>query len=309
MRFQFFFAAFLFFALTFSVLAQDSSDDIYSNVLTEAIKLGEMGRAGECEIGAWIDGVYLLLSNNPNGKAYIIVYRGSEDLPSAQTEAFVQKQIGLMRRPIAFRKYDASLITFIDGGFRKSDSVVNEFWVVPEGGEIPKPSNTVEKPQSPKDKAYQVEQTFPDLADAFIEQNPQTTEEIEIDETVEPVEANEAQNEESTEDLTDETYFEEADKFYWVSDYFVNLLQADKTVQGVLIFYADDEEYDLVKARQSIENDLQEYSKKEKIDLSRVKIVFGGYHGYPKAEFWIVPKNAKEPTPAPQERKTVQENV
>jgi hypothetical protein len=71
---------------------------------------------------------------------------------------------------------------------------------------------------------------------------------------------------------------------------------------GVLIFYADDEYYDIQKVEQFVNEGRDNIAKESKIDPRSIKIIFGGYRNSMEAEFWIVPPKGKMPKPTPEER-------
>ena len=75
-----------------------------------------------------MDVFYVELNNNPAAQACIINYGTDREI------ARREKQI---RNSIAFRKYDASRITLVRGGYR--EIVKTDLWLVPPGAEPPTP--------------------------------------------------------------------------------------------------------------------------------------------------------------------------
>ena len=296
--------ALLLLILSLTAFGQEESENPEPAKLAETVKIDEFGRVGDCELGARIDTLFIALGDRPDSTAYIIVYRGAEALPSEQTESYSQRQLSLFRNHISFRKYEANRVVLIDGGFRQGDSVWREFWLVPEGGIIPEPTGTVEKPKMPTDKAFKVDERYLEISDAAIqkeeeiyEDSEQMTDEI-SETTEETVEA------ETSETVTpvEEEVLEEYPEYDSMSDFFAETLKQNPKAGGMVIFYFDEEEFDVAKSRQIVEEGLRRLSEKSEINLSKVKIIFGGYRNEQKIEFWIVPKGAKEPSATPEQR-------
>src|SRR6187431_2980488 len=127
MRLRIFLAAMLFFSFSFTVFAQEQTE----NAETEANKVKTIRLfdvfppLGECELGARIQNLFIELAENPNSKGYIIVYRGSESLPVSRSEAALESQIKWITKQMMFLKLDSSRVEMVDGGFRKTDSIWN----------------------------------------------------------------------------------------------------------------------------------------------------------------------------------------
>lgn len=299
-------SAFIFCLLSVQpICAQEASA---SSGAPQTIKIDAFGQIGECELGARVQAFWINLSQMPNSKGYIVTYRGADDLFVNQTDAFLQKIWTRIRMQMAFLKLDASRITFKDGGFRKTSSFENELWIADEGASEPAISDTVAKPKTPKDKAYKADERWMYIEEAQIRTEEEIAEtnvvEEEMTET-EPTEESAAVEETPVKEVSEEPMEieEEIEEYDWISNFFVETLQADRKTRGVLIYYADDAEFEIPKALLFIDNELRARFQKEQIDMSRVKVVFGGYREDPRMEFWIVPDKAKDPIPTPQERK------
>lgn len=52
-------------------------------------------------------------------------------------------RVQIIRDHIKLRRYDPSRILFISGGFREEQKT--EFWLVPKGADLPKPTPTLDK--------------------------------------------------------------------------------------------------------------------------------------------------------------------
>jgi hypothetical protein len=92
-----------------------------------AVKVDEFGAATADDIKARLDAFYIELNNNPSDQGVIIDY--GTDKQIAQREAQI-------RKAIAFRKYDASRVTFVRG---QGTEVRTVFWRVPSGAAQPTP--------------------------------------------------------------------------------------------------------------------------------------------------------------------------
>lgn len=297
--------------LVFSSGLAAQTEDFETTETQQTIKIIEFGLTGDCEIGAVVDSVYIELLNRKNSRAYVIAYRGTEDLPSRQSDEFLQEQFNWMRRPMAFRKYDNSLVIFVDGGFRKSDSFEAEVWLVPQEGIVPKPTETVEKPKLPKNKTFLADKDrfnsviySAQIIDQEFETEPQEIN-SDVSET-ENVEETETESNESEETETESDSIaseEETQEDLAFSKYFGDSLQKDSTLKGTIIYYADAEDYDLGKAQLLMQEELQKFAAKFEIDSNRITLVYGGYRNDDVIEYWIVPKGAKEPQPKPEVKK------
>ncbi|HLM03229.1 MAG TPA: hypothetical protein VK400_19405 [Pyrinomonadaceae bacterium] len=287
--------------------AQEQVENSQAPRITQTTKFDEFGPVGDCDLGGRLDNLLVALRDNPAAKGYIIFYRGADDEPAMQDKRFAVGILTLYANHLRLRRFPKEGIEMADGGFRASR--MTELWFVPPGGEIPQPSGTVEKPEQPKNKALMVERNYLDLSEAALpppeeEAVPETdTQEVQQ----ETVENQDASAETETETQTEAEIVPEEEFFEWTSVYFAETLNQDKSARGRVIYYADEAEYDLTKASEVIERGMRDLAEKTNLDLSRVKIVFGGYRESSEVEFWIVPRGAKKPKPTPQERKIKEE--
>jgi len=81
------------------------------------------------DVKAYIDGLYTQLGNDPNATGYIINYG---------TPAQIARRERDIKKAIAFRKYDASRVTIVNGG-NTNEGTVTKYYVVPAGFENPAP--------------------------------------------------------------------------------------------------------------------------------------------------------------------------
>ncbi len=108
----------------------------------EAQKIDEFGPLANCDLGARLDYLLMELMKSEGATGYVIIYQGTDVLP-ANYESNPRERF--FRNQIMFRKFDASRIVFINGGFR--EELATELWIVPKGADVPKPTATIPKPK------------------------------------------------------------------------------------------------------------------------------------------------------------------
>jgi hypothetical protein len=91
-------------------------------------------------------------------------------------------------------------------------------------------------------------------------------------------------------------------RFEWANGGFAEYVAARKGSTAVIIFYADDERYDIRTLKEFVKQGRDLLAAKENIRASRLKIVFGGYRDIPTVEFWFVPAKGRPPLATPDER-------
>ena len=283
----------------------------------------EFGRLGDCELRARFDGFLAELQDRAiNARGHVIFYKGADGLPGRYDEASHQK---IFLSHLAFRNFDSSLITVVDGGFQVEKRT--QLWIVPSGGAEPQPTETVEAPTIPKDKTLLFDERyiFPDYSPTEFERPEVTARRVEKEaeaeaeyqrelasEEASKVEAGEeaepadeaSENVPPEEDLVETRTPEEieAEKFEWARVQFGEFLADRKEASGRIIFYADDQTYDIGRLRQFIEQGRDRIAASAKIAAGRISVEFGGYRGTVEVQFWIIPKKGEQPTPTPEER-------
>ncbi len=275
---------FLILILMSSFVFAQSSDEV------ETYQIDEFGRIGNCDASARIDNLFITLNNNKNSKGYVIHYKSANSLPARfEKMTWTMKQL---LQSVYFRNYDQSRIKFIEGGFREEE--ITEIWVVPENGKIPKPTNTVPKPTIPKHKTFLYDKSIL-YADFGEFQLPAVIEEYykEFDEP-------HSDDEFETELSKEEREIKEAERFYWLSADFGKFLKNGKVLQGVIVFYADAEQYDIDKLTLFIENGRKKLADEAKLPSSKIQIFYGGYRSDIETEFWVINKNSGFPEITPQ---------
>ena len=285
---------------------------------TDPILSDEFGRVGECEFGGRLDSFLTELSDRPTSYGYIINYKSSDELPGDR-DSFARER--MISNHIAFRNFDSSRITIVRGGYRSD--VMTELWLVPHGAKPPEPSRTVPEPKVANDKTFLYVKRYLDayesdgnlgefvLASVREEERSSSTEVVGEEVDVAP-EYKDAASEESQPEVDEDDPPEyvdertdaekEADKFRWADIEIAQFLSADKGSSSVIIFYVDDQRYDIGRLRGFIERGRDRLAAASKIPVSRFRIEFGGYRDTPEVEFWLVPAKGKAPVPTPEER-------
>jgi len=94
-----------------------------------AVTVDEFGPQNADQIKARVDNFYIQLNNNPNSAGYIINYG---------TPAQIKARRAQIDKAIAFRKYDRSRITYVDGP-DTGEGIKTRFILVPPGADVPNP--------------------------------------------------------------------------------------------------------------------------------------------------------------------------
>lgn len=190
-------------------------------------------------------------------------------------------------------------------------------YIVPFGGIPPEPSDTVAAPAKPMDtflwgKSYLLDE---DGSAEFIRADVKAKREdeerlAELEAAIERARngeeepqmpgADEADSSPDENELSPEQLREI--RFEWVDKRFTDELLKYKGSSGTLIFYADDEEFDIPKMKKFVEEGRDILTSSGKVRKDLIKVIFGGYRDYPIVEYHLVPKNSKNPQATPAER-------
>jgi hypothetical protein len=92
----------------------------------KAILLDEFEMATNGDVKMRMDSFFTELSNNPASQGYIVNFGNGREIARRER---------LIRNFITFRRFDASRLVMVNGGFR--GSIKTEFWIVPAGAETP----------------------------------------------------------------------------------------------------------------------------------------------------------------------------
>lgn len=99
---------------------------------------------------------------------------------------------------------------------------------------------------------------------------------------------------------------DERDKlnYSWAKKKYGEALKKDETAQGVLVFYADENYYDIARLTSFVEEGRNRIAGNAEIEAGRIQVVFGGYRGLAQVECWIVPQGQNMPELKPEKRDT-----
>lgn len=283
----------LIFVLPASLLGQGIGWE--ANESTAAL-VDEFGTVGHCDLGARIDAFLVDLQKNSTATGYVINYNGTNELPAYYGTSPRERMIA---NHITFRRFDPLRITFVRGGYRSS--VSTELWIVPPGAEPPVPSRTVPEPVMPETETLLFDRT-----DLELEYESDEIRDLMLSSVL--TERDSRESDQEDEDIDDE-YIDsnspeekEEFRFRWVSILFGKLLTKRLDSSGVIIFYADDEYFDVGKMTGFIEEGVKRIEESENAVIGRTKIVFGGFRSSPQVEYWVVPNGSPDPEPKPEER-------
>lgn len=278
-----------FLLLSIAVSGQEISKQINSAEVKQTTKIDEFGDISEKEFSSKLKKFAEILRNNNSATAYVVFYNDFNSTPFRKTRYFAEAKFKSYKEYLTSRIFDSPRIVFVPGGLR--EKMTTELWLVPPKNEPPKPASPLEYAKNEKYKLDKFETKRLPIEEAGLKQK-KSAEDIETDENELP--------------------FEEEILFYFNKDWerfyqqfaeeLSEVLSRDETWKAKLFFYVDEDEYDVQKIRQTIENQLKINFEKSNGDLNRVEIIFGGYRSNPQLETWIIPKNGIEPEPMPDEK-------
>lgn len=311
---KFVFLFFLVLNLAIFVYPQEKSNNAPSNPaeITEPVKFDEFGDISEKEFAPKLRNYRLALQKNINLRGLIVFYPSFNGSLFQQTFYFERRKTQIYNRYVEI--HYGPLVMFTKGGFRERQTT--ELWLLPSDGKFPEITTSQYKPpfdpgSVPLELLSAEELNFRDaknerseeteIEDEIENEDVRTDEEIKNDQDI-----NSAQEETRAEQ---EAKIEERlpgdclgigetlkqNKFH---EDLSRILDKNLNWRGVLIYYADDAEFDLKVLQQNIDNLLNA----KKIDMRRVKLIYGGYRDYAQIETWIVPRNGIEPEVMPDEK-------
>jgi hypothetical protein len=284
--------------------------------------LDEFGRLPECDLRGRYDLFLSELSQNPASQGYVMLYQGTDVLPANYDSPAAERMI---RNHLMFRGFDHSRVTVINGGFREEG--FTQLWMVPPGAVPPSPENALPKPEIPTNKTFLFDrdylaleeedqeaseyilQSYKDELEADrkkweeeyrLERIANGEQDVEIQPEPEPEAEQYSEIEQDESKLTEEEELES--KFSWLSDSFGSLLAERPASRGVIIFYADDERFDIQKIRGLIEEGVERLHTSAELKGTRIEVVFGGYRSSTDVEYWVIPEDGIDPVPTPEER-------
>lgn len=287
--------------------------------------LDEFGQLPHCDTTGRYDVFLAELAQNPETQGYIMIYQGGDVLPANYDSPVAER---MFRNHMMFRGFDPSRVTLINGGFRGEG--MTQLWIVPPGAVPPSPEDSFPKPEIPTDKTFLFDRGYLGLEEEDQEKSEyvlpsykaeQEAEQKKLEEEyrmeriaageqdvdVEPVQEDADPSEvepDGSDGLTEEEELEY--KFRWISDSFGALLAKRTESRGVIIFYGDDQRFDIQKIHALVAEGVDRVGKSASLNGSRIEIVFGGYRASTNVEFWVVPEKGKAPVPTPEEREVAE---
>jgi hypothetical protein len=120
---------FLILILASSSAFAQTKDDTASEMIPEAVKLEEFGKATNGYVKMLFDRFMTELGNDPGARGCIVNYGSDKE---------IAKRARQIRSAIAFRKFDASRITIVNVG-ATDEAIKTQFWIVPAGAKNPEP--------------------------------------------------------------------------------------------------------------------------------------------------------------------------
>lgn len=91
-------------------------------------------------------------------------------------------------------------------------------------------------------------------------------------------------------------------RFDWIERDFAQAVAKRDGASGVMIFYADDQFYDISRLHSFIEQGRDRITGLAGLDVCQIEVIFGGYRGRAQIEYYIVPEGGKVPEARPEER-------
>jgi hypothetical protein len=244
--------------------------------IPQPTKFDEFGDVDEREFGPKLKSFYDAVRSTQNSQGFLIVYGGLSETPFKQTDYYLSRKVRALLK-YAGRGYDAPQVTVAYGGLREKP--VTELWIGAYGSEFPVSKERVEPLKKLDAELVGTEKlNFEQARIRSENRSPATTIEAVSDGTIKKRKKYGA---DFPQDLS-------------------RLLKKDAKFRAVLIFYADEESFDIEKSRQLVEGFLTKDFEAAGLDASRVKIVYGGYRERPEVEIWLLPAaNGVEPEPVP----------
>ena len=299
-----------------------------SRLTTE--KIDEFSHIDDSELYINVAVLFERLKTEPAGTyAYVIAYKGSDALPADRNNNRVANRI---REAIAIQNQNVAQFEMIDGGFRKTDGA--EFYFVQSGTKPPLPSNTVPTPKTPRGtvlwaKNILTEESSPidefvnraivyrDMPEDYDGPTLPAIEETEpnpspsVPETAPQPEiwklglfipelTFQKNNSQENPNLTAEEL--DAIRFSWTNKRFAGAVAKTKGAYGIMIYYADDQFYDISRLEPFIAAGRDRMAYAARIFPESIQIIFGGYRGQPQVEYWLVPADGTRPIPKPEDR-------
>jgi len=94
----------------------------------------------------------------------------------------------------------------------------------------------------------------------------------------------------------------DAIRYGWTNKRFAPAIAKSKGSQGVMIYYADDQYYDISRLEPFIAAGRDRMAIAANLDPDRIEVIFGGYRGQVQVEYWLVPYGGTLPLAKPEAR-------
>ncbi len=284
----------LFVLLAFSAFGQTQE-----SLPPKAEQIDEFGRVGECTFRGRVDGLLAMLAENPSHRGVIIVYPGLDQLPGERLNlkpAFVNH--------ILFRKFDQSRITIVQGSLQ--EKYVAELFAVPAGAEMPQSRAAIKEPKTdPKQSVFYDRGYLEDGAGATETlwnakyKSQQEQEELALQAEL----AAEGGTNGITSEIEPADDVTETASPITIPTAFLDAAAKTQGAFAVVVFYADDEIYDIGLVRQEIRMQWDKAASEHNKQNIPLNVIYGGYRNFSTVEYWIRPAGATvEPTIKPDER-------
>lgn len=91
-------------------------------------------------------------------------------------------------------------------------------------------------------------------------------------------------------------------RYSWTNKRLGPAIAARKAGRGVMIFYADDEFYDIARLEVFILEGRDRIAKAAGIDPDLIEVVFGGYRARVSIDSWLITEGGRTPEPTPERR-------
>ncbi|MBK8301954.1 MAG: hypothetical protein IPK98_00525 [Chloracidobacterium sp.] len=322
--------ALVIFALTFAAIGQETNKCPSNASRADAEKIDEFSHIDDSELYINVAVLFERLKDAPAGTyAYVIAYKGADALPADRDRNRVAERI---RESLALQNQDARQFLMIDGGFRKTDGA--EFFFVEAGNKPPLPSNTVPTPKTPRgtvlwaktilnEESSPIEEfvnraiVYRDMPEDYDGPTLPAIEETEpnpspsVPETAPQPEiwklglfipelTFQKDNSQEKPPLTAEEL--DAIRFNWTNKKFAPTVAKTKGSYGIMIYYADDQFYDISRLEPFIAAGRDRMAYAARIFPESIQIIFGGYRGQPQVEYWLVPADGTRPIAKPEDR-------
>lgn len=274
--------------------------------VSQTVKIDEFGDSikNECDRTARLDQLAIALQNDPSSTGQVIIYLGADEPFSKQSESSYQHYKLMVKTYLErSRGIDPSRLSYVNGGFRPK--ITTELWIIPERGELPKPTNVVSKPIVPTDKISIYNKTY--LFAPYEDSEPYdfllASVKAEYDKTQKEWEA-EFGNEETKDIESPKISKKEKEdlELFWAESNYGKIIKNQPDSKGVIIFYLDDTRLDIKKVRKNLEKGRRRIAKESGISANKIEIIYGGYRDWVQADMWIVPKNIDKPKLTPEKR-------